>query len=108
MRLKHLLGFEERKVLVNTFVMSNFNNCSLIWKFSSAQLLNKIENLKQRALRFSLNDSDSTYKDRLEISGHPNMNLRRQRSVCIDVYKTLATVRKYGIPYPTTQKVQII
>ena len=108
MRLKHLLGFEERKVLVNTFVMSNFNNCSLIWKFSSAQLLNKIENLKKRALRFSLNDSDSTYEDRLEISGHPNMNLRRQRSVCIDVYKTLATVRKYGIPYPTTQKVQII
>ena len=29
-RLKHLLGLEERKVLVNTFVMSNFNYCSLI------------------------------------------------------------------------------
>ena len=30
-RLKHLLGFKERKVLVNTFVMSNFNYCSLVW-----------------------------------------------------------------------------
>ena len=29
-RLKHLIGFKERKVLVNTFVMSNFNNCSLV------------------------------------------------------------------------------
>ena len=29
-RLKHLIGFQERKVLVNTFVMSNFNNCSLV------------------------------------------------------------------------------
>ena len=40
-RLKHLLGFKERKVLVNTFVMSNFNYCSLVWNFSSSQLLNK-------------------------------------------------------------------
>ena len=26
-RLKHLLGFKERKVLVNTILMSNFNYC---------------------------------------------------------------------------------
>ena len=55
-RLKHLLGFEERKVLVNTFVMSNFNYCSLVWNFSSAQSLNKIENQQKRALHFWLND----------------------------------------------------
>ena len=47
-RLKHLLGFKERKVLVNTFVMSNFHYCSLVWNFSSAQSLNKIENLQKR------------------------------------------------------------
>ena len=35
-RLKHLLGFKEKKVLVNAFVMSNFNYCSLVWNFSSA------------------------------------------------------------------------
>ena len=88
-RLKHLLGFEERKVLVNTFVMSNFNYCSLIWNFSTAQLLNKIENLQKRALHFLLNDYDSTYYDLLEKSGYPNMNLRRQRTLCIEIYKTL-------------------
>ena len=47
-RLKYLLGFKERKVLVNTFVISNFNYCSLVWNFSSAQSLNKIENLQKR------------------------------------------------------------
>ena len=88
-------------MLVNTFVMQNFNNCSLVWKFSSAQLLNKIENLQKRALRFYLNDSDSTYEDLLKKFGYPNTNLKKQRTMCIDVYKTLATVRKYGIPYPT-------
>ena len=82
-RLKHLLGFEERKVLVNTFVMSNFNYCFLVWNFSSAQSLNKIENLQKRALCFLLNDYGSTYEDLLEESRYPNMNLRRQRTLCI-------------------------
>ena len=74
-------------MLVNTFVMSNFNYCSLVWNFSSAQSLNKIENLQKRALRFLLNDYDSTYEDLLEKSGYPNMNLRR--TLCIEICKTL-------------------
>ena len=41
-RLKHLLGFKERKVLINTFVKSNLVYCFLVWNFSSAKSLNKI------------------------------------------------------------------
>ena len=79
-RLKHLLGFKERKVLVNTYVMSNFSYCSLSWNFFSAQSLNKIENLQERALRFLLNEYGSTYED-LEKFGYLNINLRRQNTV---------------------------
>ena len=69
--------------------MSNFNYCSLVWNFSSAQSLNKIENLQKRALRFLLNDYNSAYEDLLEKSGYINMNLWRQRTLCIEIYKTL-------------------
>ena len=88
-RLKHLLGFKERKVLVNTFVMSNFNYCYLVWNFSSAQSLNKIENLQKRALRFLLNDYGSTYEDLLEEYSYPHINLRGPRTLCLEIYKTL-------------------
>ena len=81
LRIRIILGFKERKVLVNTSVMSNFSYCSLSWNFSSAQSLNKIENLQERALRFLLNDYGSTYEDLLEKSGYLNMNLRRQNTV---------------------------
>ena len=57
--------------------------------FCIAQSLNKIENLQERALRFFLNNYDSTYEDLLEKSGYPNMNLRRQRTLCKEIYKTL-------------------
>ena len=76
-------------MLVNTFVISNFNDCSLLWNFPNAQLLNKIESLKKRAFSFLLNDCGSTYEDLLEKSGCPNKNLRRQRTLYIEIYKTL-------------------
>ena len=31
LRLKHFLGNEERKFLINSFVLSNFNYCPLVW-----------------------------------------------------------------------------
>ena len=36
-RLKCFLGFEESKVLINSFILSNFNYCPLIWSISSAK-----------------------------------------------------------------------
>ena len=55
-RLKHLSWFQERKLLANLIcnVMSKFTFCSLVWNFSSAQSLNKIEKLMTRASRFLL------------------------------------------------------
>ena len=76
-------------MLVNMLVMSNLNYCSPVWNFSSAPSLNKTKNLQKRALQFLLNDYDSTYEDRLEKSGYPNMNLRRQRTPSMQIYKTL-------------------
>ena len=86
-RLKQLSRFEERKVLVNTFDVPYFNYCSLVWNFSSLQSLNKFKNLQKKALRFLLDDYDSTSEDLLEKSGYPNMNLRRQRTLCLEIYK---------------------
>ena len=44
-RLKQFLSFEAKKVLVNSYFYSNFNYCPLVWMFSSAKSLNKIESL---------------------------------------------------------------
>ena len=57
MRLKRFLGFEEKKqfylsLILNSFILSNFNYCSFVWRISSAKFLNKVENLQKRALHF--------------------------------------------------------
>ena len=82
-RLKRFLGNKERKVLINSFVLSNFNYCPLVWKLTNAKSVHKIEAIKKRALRFMLSDYESSYEDLLKKSGNPSMNLRRTRSLCI-------------------------
>ena len=47
-RLKRSLVNEEKFVLVNSFIYSNFNDCCFVWIFSSRKSLNKIENLQKR------------------------------------------------------------
>ena len=36
-----------------------------------------------------LNDYEISYKDLLKKSGNPSMNLRRTRSLCIEIYQTI-------------------
>ena len=55
-RLRSFIGFEQKKVLVQSFVYSNFNYCPLVWYFSSMKSLQKIEKLQEHALRFLYND----------------------------------------------------
>ena len=51
-KLQKFLSFEEKKVLINSYFMANFNYCPLVWMFSNAVSLKKIENLQKRALKF--------------------------------------------------------
>ena len=65
-RIRHLTGLEERKMLINSFIYSNFNYCPFVWHFSSRKSINKIENIQKRALRFLLNDYSSDYETLLK------------------------------------------
>ena len=88
-RLKNFIGFKKKKILVQSFVYSNFNYCPLVWYFSSGKSLQKIEQLQERALRFLYNDHISSYNDLLLKSDKFTMLLARQRIVCIEIFKTL-------------------
>ena len=62
-RLKQFLSFHAKEVLINSYIISNFNYCSLVWMFSSTQSLSKIENLQKRALCFLYDDFEASYED---------------------------------------------
>ena len=88
-RLKKYLRFEERKVLINSFIYSNFNYCPLVWHFCSKESTKKIENIQKRALRFLLEDYESDYETLLKKSGKCTMEIKRIRSLALEIFKTL-------------------
>ena len=88
-RLKRFIGFETRKLLVQSFVYSNFNYCPIVWHFSSAKSLHKVERIQERALRFQYDDHNSSYQELLQRSGRCFMHVSRLRSFCIEIYKTM-------------------
>ena len=57
--------------------------------FSSTQSLNKIENLQKRALRFLYDDIKASYHNLLSKGGKSKMNVRRLKTLCVEIYKTL-------------------
>ena len=91
-RLKRFLDFEEKKTLINSYFYSNFNHCPLVWMFSSAKSLNKVESLQKRALRFSYDNYDSSYESTLKIAGKSTKNVNKLRSLCIEIFKTLNNI----------------
>ena len=42
-KLKHFLTFDQKKLLVNSYVFSNFNYCALVGNFCHSKCLNKLK-----------------------------------------------------------------
>ena len=82
------LNFNAKRVLINSYIISNFNYCALVWISSTAKSQNKIESLQKRALWFLCNDYSISYEDLLEKAGNVKMSFNRLRNLCVEIYKT--------------------
>ena len=84
--LNHLnyLGEHKRKLLMNAFITSQFNYCSIIWVFCQRKSNNLINRIHERALRIAYNDYTSNFESLLRkddsvtiphnIQNNPNIN----------------------------------
>ena len=90
--LRKYLGFEQKKALINSYFYSNFNYCPLVWMFSHARSLKKVEALQRRALHFLYDDYNSPSEEILKKSGKVCMEVNRLRYLCIEIYKIINNI----------------
>ena len=57
-RITSRLDFKKKKLLMNSFFMSQFNYCQLIWMCHNRTKNNKINRVHERCLRFLYNDKN--------------------------------------------------
>ena len=88
-RIQNYLGEKKKKLIVNTFVYSNFMYCPLAWHFCLKLSQNMIEKIQYRCLQLLTNDFDSDYKLLLEKTKTPTMETKRIRTIALEIFKTL-------------------
>ena len=72
--------------------MANLNYCPLVWIFSNVVSLEKIKNLQKRALRFLYESYNTSYEDLSLKSSFSSMNVKRLRTLCVEIFKTLNNI----------------
>ena len=93
-RISPFMDENKRKIIMKSFITSQFGYCPLIWMFHSRNLNNKINSLHERALRITYNDRFLTFQELLEkdnsVSIHQR-NLQVLAVVMFKIYRNIST-----------------
>ena len=86
-RIFPYIPLEQRKILMNSFFLSQFNYCSLVWMNHSRSLNNRINRLHERALRLVYKDFNSTFSELLEIDKSVSIHQRNLQKLALEMFK---------------------
>ena len=86
-RLTPFMNIRKRRVLLNTFFISQFSYCPLIWMCHSRKYNNKINGLHERCLRIIYSDKKSTFDELLKQDGSVSIHTRNLQFLAIEMYK---------------------
>ena len=84
--LCNVLGFEEKKVLIYSFINANLSFFLLVWQFRSSKYLNKIY---KKSLRHLYNKYISDYNTLIKISEQYAMEVKRLRILTLEIFKAI-------------------
>ena len=86
-RLAKLLPFDKKKILMNSFIESQFSYCPLVWMFCSRDINRKINHIHERALRMVYMDYSNTFANLLKRDGSVTIHQRNIQLVAIEMFK---------------------
>ena len=88
-RISHYLDEQKRKMLMKSFVISQFNYCPIIWMYCQRKSNNLINRIHERALRIAYNDYVSNFNQLLENDDSVTIHHRNIQALATEIYKTL-------------------
>ena len=92
-RLIKILPMNRKKVLMNSFIESQFSYCPLLWMFCcSRRLNNRINHIQERGLRIVYRDYTTSFEDLLRKNGTVTVHQRNIQQVAVEMFKA-----KYGM-----------
>lgn len=91
-RIGKFLTKEGKTNIFNSFIISNFNYCPIVWHFCSQASSNKMEKIQERALRFINDDFESSLQDLLLANNRNFLHIGRIKVIATEVFKILNNI----------------
>ena len=86
-RISSLISLEQRKLLFNAFIRSQFSYCPLVWMLHSKKLNHRINRIHERALRTVYKDYDSSFENLLLKDNSLTTHQRNLQILATEIYK---------------------
>ena len=86
-RLSNVLNVDTKILILQSFILSHFMYCCIIWHFCSISDTKKIEKMRLKALRHIYKDYTSSYEMLREKCNRPMLLIQRQKAMLLKVYK---------------------
>ena len=88
-RISTYLNEHKRKMLMKSFVISQFNYCPIIWMYCQRKSNNLINRIHERALRIAYNDYVSDFNTLLAKDNSVTIHERNIQALTLEIYKTI-------------------
>ena len=89
-RISNYLDMESKKIILNSFIRSNFEYCPSVWHFGKTNN-QKLEKIQERSLRILHDTFELTYEELLHKNGPSSLllyRLYRLKLFIIEIYKS--------------------
>ena len=85
--IANYMTLDKRRILLTTFITSQFNYCPLVWMSCSRALNHKINRVHERALRIVYNNYKSSFLELLQIGNSFTIHQRNIQYLATEIYK---------------------
>ena len=109
-RVSNYMDLKQRKIIMHSFILSQFGYCPLVWMFHSRQLNNRINRIHDRSLKIVYKEFTSSFDTLLAKDKSSTIHERNIQTLGIELYKVaygispgimrLILPTKLGILYP--------
>ena len=86
-RNQHFLTFQQKKIVLSSFVHCHFSYAPLAWMFHSREINHKINRVHERALRILYNDELSSFMELLKKDGGFTVHERNIQKLLTEMFK---------------------
>ena len=92
-RIATFTNVSKERIIMKSFIESQFGYCPLIWMFHSRGLNKKINRIHERALRITYNDKSSlSHRELLTKDRSVTIHHRNIRALAIEIYKVMQAI----------------